>query len=119
MLSKLPSVKVYGLSSLIYCDYLVRCKTIGGDKPNADCVFPFRWNGGHYNSCVLKKYGPWCSTKVDETGSHIDGNWGTCPSWCPLVTLPDYNESVEIDMTGNLVGKYPHFKISHSTNIAI
>ena len=25
---------------------------------------------------------PWCSTKVDENGVHILGNWGDCSSTC-------------------------------------
>ena len=26
---------------------------------------------------------PWCSTKVDDNGQHITGNWGDCGPDCP------------------------------------
>lgn len=27
---------------------------------------------------------PWCSTKTDENGNHLKGNWGNCGSDCPV-----------------------------------
>jgi len=40
----------------------------------------------------------WCSTKVDSTGTHIngEGNYGFCSSTCTAVSL--------FDLIGNLLG---------------
>jgi len=41
----------------------------------------------------------WCSTKVDSTGTHIngEGNYGFCSSTCTAVSL--------FDLIGNLLGE--------------
>jgi hypothetical protein len=52
-----------------------------GPQKNQPCVFPFTLQGTVYTSCTSKtdKDGRfWCSTKVDEEGSHIKGQWGFC-----------------------------------------
>jgi len=35
---------------------------------------------------LAEKIKPWCSTKVDGNGNHINGNWGTCEDRvkCPV-----------------------------------
>lgn len=59
----------------------VPCKTIDG----ADCIIPFTFGRKTYSSCTTdadetgKK---WCSTKTDQTGRHIPGNWGYCQGGC-------------------------------------
>merc|ERR1711862_837980 len=50
------------------------CATLTGGT----CIFPFTYNGGENQG----KY--WCSTKVDPTGTHVngEGNYGFCSSEC-------------------------------------
>jgi hypothetical protein len=65
-------------------------------------VFPFTYAGTTYNGCAEWVYGGehqgklWCSTKVDETGNHVngEGNYGFCSSSCTAVSL--------LDLLGNL-----------------
>ena len=50
---------------------------------NASCVFPFTVQGTTYYACTydfnfITGHKPWCSTKTDENGKHISGNWGVC-----------------------------------------
>ncbi len=66
------------------------CVATGGKTPGRPCVFPFTVRGKTYNSCTydfsfVVGSKPWCSTKTDERGKHINGNVGTCedPS-CPI-----------------------------------
>ena len=53
-------------------------------KLNAACVFPFTVQGNTFYSCtyefnfLTRNQKPWCSTKTDENGKHLDGNWGVC-----------------------------------------
>ena len=53
-------------------------------KLNTACIFPFTVQGNTYYSCtydfnfITKHQKPWCSTKTDENGKHISGNWGVC-----------------------------------------
>jgi len=66
------------------------CTTIGGPALGAQCVFPFTFAGTTYTSCAAWIYGgqpegtTWCSTKVDETGNHVnnEGNYGFCGEGC-------------------------------------
>ena len=39
-----------------------------------------------YNGNFGNETEPWCSTKVDDMGRHIEnqGNWGYCGENCPL-----------------------------------
>ena len=67
----------------------VNCKTNGGNQTNQICKFPFKWNGYTYESCVFKKHGAWCSTKVDSNGTHIQGYWGKCENHCNVEKVPD------------------------------
>ena len=59
---------------------------MSGPNPNADCVFPFEFNGVIYKSCKhdLSDNTRWCSTKVDANGTHIsnEDNWGNCDENC-------------------------------------
>eukprot|EP00092_Neocalanus_flemingeri_P054714 GFUD01064474.1.p1 GENE.GFUD01064474.1~~GFUD01064474.1.p1 ORF type:complete len:306 (+),score=62.46 GFUD01064474.1:112-918(+) len=62
------------------------CITQGGPFSNKPCLFPFRFNGVTYSSCTTDTLGkPWCSTAQDATGTHINGQYGLCPSSCPGV----------------------------------
>ena len=77
-----------------------------GPSPNKPCIFPFKYNGVTFHGCTLKGgslylgsirvcfliifcgcnpyYQPWCSTKVDATGTHVgkQGFWGNCGPQC-------------------------------------
>ena len=64
-----------------------RCFTSSGPSSNSRCVFPFIHGGVRYNGCTLASADdgrPWCSTRVDNRGNHINGggNWGHCPFGC-------------------------------------
>jgi len=63
------------------------------DSPdkNAECKFPWKFNGKTLNGCTDEtdpdgKF--WCSTKVDDKLEHIggQGNWGFCRQSCPPIT---------------------------------
>ena len=67
------------------------CKTTSGAYPNKPCIFPFKLNAGTeneitYNTCTRDLQDPsgpaWCSTKVDESGGHIEGHYGFCEGKC-------------------------------------
>lgn len=61
-----------------------QCVTVeGGKDVGVPCVFPFDYAGVHYTSCTTAAASadaPWCSTKVDASGKHMQGNWGNCPA---------------------------------------
>ena len=38
---------------------------------------------------MFKNDGTWCSTKVDSTGTHIQGHWGKCNNHCKVENMPD------------------------------
>ena len=62
------------------------CKTIEGNDPGKPCVFPFIHKGTTYTTCTKSGKNsckPWCSTKVDESGTHMEDNWGVCNRGCP------------------------------------
>merc|ERR1711910_162687 len=60
------------------------CTTTSGPRPGQSCVFPFRHLGVVYNSCTsVGQSAPWCSTSTTSAGTHIDGEYGFCPSTCP------------------------------------
>lgn len=49
------------------------------------CVFPFIHDDVAYYGCVIDPIDEtkrWCSTKTEENGLHINGNWGYCPPSC-------------------------------------
>merc|ERR1712064_221109 len=54
------------------------CTTTAGTA----CVFPFTYMGTTYTSCTNAGgfQTPWCSTKTDQYGNHIIGNYGDCNS---------------------------------------
>merc|ERR1711936_167640 len=63
------------------------CTTTSGPRPGQSCVFPFRHLGVVYNSCTsVGQSAPWCSTSTTSAGTHIDGEYGFCPSTCPSAT---------------------------------
>jgi len=55
---------------------------------DALCVFPFIHNGIEHNACSWFNGDehPWCSTKVDTNGIHVDGQsqYGHCGEHCPI-----------------------------------
>jgi len=72
--------------------------TVSGPDTGSPCEFPFTFNGVTYVSCAEWVYGginqgkKWCSTKVDSTGVHVngEGNFGFCSSECtPNVSLAE------------------------------
>merc|ERR1712211_81562 len=60
------------------------CTTTSGPRPGQSCVFPFRHLGIVYTACTsVGEAAPWCSTSTTSAGTHIDGEYGFCPSTCP------------------------------------
>ena len=64
------------------------CDAIEGPSKGKRCIFPFIFYGKYYNRCTWNDAPtgqPWCSTKVNATGFHIEdaGNWGVCGTDCP------------------------------------
>ena len=79
-----------------------KCKTIGGNRPTENCVFPFRYQGVDYNSCTTKdgdfvngRYVPWCATRVGPTGEYMEGKVGKCGPKCHQVG-GEIDQSVKI-----------------------
>jgi len=66
------------------------CITDSGPKSGQKCVFPFLFSGKMYHSCTEWNFDEdksnkgklWCSTRVDEFGSHQKGNYGFCSLSC-------------------------------------
>jgi hypothetical protein len=51
------------------------------------CIFPFEINQISFNGCTTMfdaESKPWCATKVDAEGTHIEGYRGHCHETCPL-----------------------------------
>ena len=66
-----------------------KCSTVGGASLNASCVLPFNFDNKKHYSCIYGPFSdgyPWCSTKVNENGTHISesGHWGYCSDSCPI-----------------------------------
>ena len=54
----------------------------GSAVQKAPCLFPWTLNGETYDSCTTVDDPEgrfWCATKLDESGSYVDGQWGYCP----------------------------------------
>merc|ERR1711874_911281 len=63
------------------------CSTTSGPRPGQSCVFPFRHLGIVHGACTsVGEAAPWCSTSTTSAGTHIDGEYGFCPSTCPTDT---------------------------------
>ena len=73
------------------------CIIKGSNNTEIPCLFPFRWNGKEYKSCVFKKGGSWCSTKVDENGNHIQMFYGKCPRKCKVDDSMKHQKGRSID----------------------
>merc|ERR1711936_377800 len=75
-----------------------------GPAAGQSCIFPFTYGGTTFSGCAEWVYGGenqgklWCSTKVDSTGTHVngEGNYGFCSATCTAVSL--------FDLIGNLLG---------------
>ena len=62
----------------------LECKTNGGPRPNAHCIFPFKYKHDEHHKCTINGGSThWCATKVDSHGNFIDQEWGECESACP------------------------------------
>ena len=70
---------------------MTECKTIGGQDPNKQCVFPFIAGGDESSHCLDTSGGTFCATSVNSNGWLI--SWGLCGPSCP-------------DKTTNSKGKY-------------
>ena len=63
----------------------------GKDSKYNFCIitktFKYIFKGVTYDKCILLGDGkPKCSTKTDNNGNHIEGEWGYCPDNCPVDT---------------------------------
>ena len=75
------------------------CKTTnesGSAKKDVACHFPFTTGDKTYDACTTdldpdKRF--WCSTKVDRSGKHVNGNWGYCSQDCLLCLTTDESDS--------------------------
>merc|ERR1712064_107605 len=89
-----------------------------GDGPGGgrlNCIFPFKYAGLVIDKCTdimmtFTKHRPWCSTKVDKKGAHIQGYWGNCDKSCPLFSpIPgngkDKQGSLEVFNKGRSRGR--------------
>ena len=72
----------------------ISCTTVSGRKSNKACIFPFKFDGVTFKSCIMSRSRSqtkaWCSTKVDESGDHISGHSGFCEPACQPTKLPTY-----------------------------
>ena len=69
------------------------CTTVGDEKSNRSCIFPFIAYGVTFNSCTLswseRETEAWCSTEVDGSGENISGRDGFCEPACQPTKLPE------------------------------
>ena len=79
-----PNSKISGLS-FDFCQTSETNRGSNGEgKLDTPCVFPFKFRGKVYNACTFDHTSqdndikPWCSTKTDSDGNHVQGNWGVC-----------------------------------------
>lgn len=72
------------------------CRTTETERrSNQPCVFPWKYKGKMYDGCKNENDGlRWCSTKVDENGDHMKGEWGQCDEECPSAGFPDLTMDV-------------------------
>ena len=75
--------------------------TKDSDDPEKECVFPFTHDNITYLGCPFDSIDEtkrWCSTKTDENGVHVIGNWGYCSPKCKpaedILISVDNEESV-------------------------
>merc|ERR1712044_28640 len=55
------------------------CATTTGEL----CILPFKHKGKTHMTCKPENGKTWCSTKVNNNGVHMAGNWGYCNDKCP------------------------------------
>ena len=70
------------------------------------CIFPFQYLGQTFYNCTILKDPddkPWCSTKVDEDGTHVTsgGYWGHCGQDCVEKEVTDLKSELSFK-EGNL-----------------
>merc|ERR1711971_1032191 len=75
--------------------------TADSHVPEKQCVFPFIHDDVTYNGCPIDPIDEtkrWCSTKTEETGVHVNGNWGYCSPGCkPAEGIPSSVDHVDED----------------------
>ena len=93
----------------------VECKTIGGAKPNVDCVFPFNYKHDEHHMCTRNGgHAFWCATKVDTDGDFIDQEWGECDPTCPKepIATKEKRKGVNVHQFWKYYLKLDHGEIS-------
>ena len=78
---------------ILTCQYphiSIECKPKEGPGSGGLCIFPFKYHGTSQNGCIWEDAAPgkpWCSTKVDKQGNHVEneGNWGICGEECSIL----------------------------------
>ena len=62
-------------------------------------MFPFTHFDDTFTECTTVENNniPWCSTKVDQSGNHIIGNWGDCADSCVNDDSVTYRESAVVE----------------------
>ena len=83
-------------------NFIVKIRYFSGPWASKPCVFPFKFNGvtfigcipvhskvkilfiKHHNNLYYKHFQPYCSTKVDDNGVHVNGNEAECDPDCPM-----------------------------------
>ena len=81
-------MKSNNINNVCFYNISDECSVI--EKKSRDvqpCIFPFQYLGQTFNNCTILKdpeNKPWCSTKVDEDGTHVTsgGFWGHCGQDC-------------------------------------
>ena len=81
---------IHWLKCIFFVESSGVCVTVAGPVTGEKCIFPFTVDGVTYTHCAFDRYETtpeyaiWCSTKVNDAGFHIGGNWGGCSEDCPL-----------------------------------
>ncbi|XP_028648308.1 uncharacterized protein LOC114644336 [Erpetoichthys calabaricus] len=90
---------------------------VEGNAHGAPCVFPFKYDGQTYTSCINKDYnGLWCATTSDYAK---DNRWSTCPGAdVPFCAFPfTYkNEDYKFCTTNNWVQGRPWCSLDSTYN---
>ena len=71
-----------GLHVQCITDLEKQCQTVGGQSTGVPCIFPFKYGGISYETCIEYGGQPACATELDEDGNAI--NYGFCGPNCPL-----------------------------------
>ena len=77
----------------MYISFLISgvCKTVEEDGKSKLCRLPFIWQGREFPKCTwdsIDATRPWCSTKVYDNRTHVEGKFGFCVDECPADPKP-------------------------------